>query len=136
MFKFFVRYLELAFPLWRTTRIHAIILKPFFQYLISIWTRIKACCPVFGRPVMVNLCNDGDWNLAFLFLAIEHFASHSRYFMRLFYGLFLVIFYAYDLHLLLFINTQDAFGSLFRSLILTKGLPIAQWLEGEPCSQT
>ena len=71
MFKFFVRYLELAFPLWRTTRIHAIILKPFFQYLISIWTRIKACCPVFGRPVMVDLCNDGDWNLALLFFKME-----------------------------------------------------------------
>ena len=71
LFKFFVRYLELAFPLWRTTRIHAIILKPFFQYLISIWTRIQACRPVFGRPVMVSLCNDGDWNLAFLFFKME-----------------------------------------------------------------
>lgn len=44
--------------------------------------------------------------------------------MRLFCGLFPVIFYAYDLHLLLLINTQDRFGSVFRSLILTTGLPL------------
>ena len=44
-----------------------------------MWTRIKACCPVFGRPVMVNLCNDGDWNLAFLFfkMAIQNGLASS-----------------------------------------------------------
>ena len=40
-----------------------------------MWTRIKACCPVFGRPVMVNLCNDGDWNLAFFLFKMASSAS-------------------------------------------------------------